>query len=108
MRTAGAAALGGGWEGWPAWKKPACARIRGAVGHLGIMLALTLLAAGAPARVSADEGSVSLSCRVSIVGAGYGGAYFAWRLCVDSDTFACDDVCVFEANQRAGGRSPGR
>ena len=43
-------------------------------------------------------------CRVAVVGAGYGGAYFAWRLCVDSATYACSEVCVFEANERVGGR----
>ena len=43
-------------------------------------------------------------CELAVVGAGWGGAYFAWRLAVDTDTYSPSDVCVFEANGRVGGR----
>eukprot|EP01059_Diplonema_ambulator_P000996 TRINITY_DN1076_c0_g3_i1.p1 TRINITY_DN1076_c0_g3~~TRINITY_DN1076_c0_g3_i1.p1 ORF type:complete len:475 (+),score=177.95 TRINITY_DN1076_c0_g3_i1:50-1474(+) len=44
------------------------------------------------------------SCKVSVVGAGWGGVYFAWRLAVDTRRYKASDVCVFEANDRVGGR----
>ena len=43
-------------------------------------------------------------CRLAVVGAGWGGAYFAWRMAVDTKTVDAKDVCVFEANGRVGGR----
>ena len=43
-------------------------------------------------------------CKLAVVGAGWGGAYFAWRMAVDTKTVDAKDVCVFEANGRVGGR----
>jgi len=43
-------------------------------------------------------------CKLAVVGAGWGGAYLAWRLAVDTTTVNASDVCVFEANGRVGGR----
>ena len=39
-----------------------------------------------------------------MVGAGWGGAYLAWRLSVDTKTSDASNVCVFEAKGRVGGR----
>lgn len=43
-------------------------------------------------------------CSLAVIGAGWGGAYIAWRLAVDTPTINASDVCVFEANGRVGGR----
>ena len=43
-------------------------------------------------------------CDLAVVGAGWGGAYLAWRLAVDTDYVAANRTCVFEANGRVGGR----
>jgi len=43
-------------------------------------------------------------CDLAVVGAGWGGAYMAWRLSVDTKTVNASNVCVFEANGRVGGR----
>jgi len=43
-------------------------------------------------------------CDLAVVGAGWGGAYLAWRLSVDTQTVNASSVCVFEANGRVGGR----
>ncbi len=43
-------------------------------------------------------------CDLAVIGAGWGGAYFAWRLAVDTHTVDASNVCVFEANGRVGGR----
>lgn len=43
-------------------------------------------------------------CDLAVVGAGWGGAYLAWRLSVDTKTVDASNVCVFEANGRVGGR----
>lgn len=43
-------------------------------------------------------------CKFGVVGAGWGGAYVAWRLAIDTSTISADHVCVFEANGRVGGR----
>ena len=42
---------------------------------------------------------------VAVAGAGWGGVYFAWRLCVDTDTVPCGDICIFESNTEVGGRA---
>jgi hypothetical protein len=52
----------------------------------------------------ADEAD-AMHCSVTVVGGGWGGAYFAYRMCVDSEAVPCEEVCVFEANQRFGGRA---
>jgi len=44
-------------------------------------------------------------CQVSVVGAGWGGVYTAWRLAVDTQRVPADRVCVFEAFRRNGGRT---
>ena len=38
------------------------------------------------------------------MGAGWGGAYTAWRLGVDTNTVAAGSICIFEANSRVGER----
>eukprot|EP00966_Prymnesium_polylepis_P257462 5947812-Prymnesium_polylepis.1 len=43
-------------------------------------------------------------CDLAVVGGGWGGAYLAWRLAVDTQTVDASKVCVFEGNGRAGGR----
>jgi len=48
--------------------------------------------------------TVPLHCDLAVVGAGWGGAYFAWRMSIDTDTVDPNNVCVFEANGRVGGR----
>lgn len=45
-----------------------------------------------------------LQCELAVIGAGWGGAYFAWRMAVDSQSLNASHVCVFEANGRVGGR----
>ena len=45
-----------------------------------------------------------MSCELAVIGAGWGGVYFAWRLAVDAKLMNASSVCVFEANGRAGGR----
>merc|ERR1719198_1387895 len=45
-----------------------------------------------------------LECEVAVVGAGWGGAYLAWRMSVDSNYTSAETICVFEANGRVGGR----
>jgi len=45
-----------------------------------------------------------MHCDLAVVGAGWGGAYFAWRMSIDTDTVDPSNVCVFEANGRVGGR----
>ena len=42
-------------------------------------------------------------CRVAVVGAGTGGLYTAMRL-VDEGKYNANDICVFEATERVGGR----
>jgi len=54
--------------------------------------------------VTADEGG-DMHCGLTVVGGGWGGAYFAYRMCIDTDTISCEEVCVFEANERFGGRA---
>ena len=43
-------------------------------------------------------------CQFAIVGGGWAGVYTAWRLAVDSKRFRGDEVCLFEAGVRWGGR----
>lgn len=57
----------------------------------------------------ADEASVETemptSCDLAVVGAGWGGAYLAWRMAIDDGSLVnASGVCVFEANSRVGGR----
>ena len=54
---------------------------------------------------SKADTSLPTHCDLAVVGAGWGGAYLAWRLSVDDGTtVAPAGVCVFEANSRVGGR----
>lgn len=48
--------------------------------------------------------SVPQNCSVVVVGAGVGGAYVAYRLAVESGKFLPDQICIFEAYNRPGGR----
>lgn len=45
----------------------------------------------------------SPSCKLAVVGAGTGGLYTAMRL-VEENKFDAEDVCIFEATERVGGR----
>ena len=60
--------------------------------------------ATARADAAANDGPLPASCEVAVVGAGWAGAYFAYRLAVDTATVDPSNVCVFEAGGRAGGR----
>jgi len=42
-------------------------------------------------------------CKLSVVGAGTGGLYTTMRL-IDEKKFDVEDVCIFEATERVGGR----
>eukprot|EP00172_Hildenbrandia_rubra_P003876 Plantae.Rhodophyta-Hildenbrandia_rubra.ctg67786.p1 GENE.Plantae.Rhodophyta-Hildenbrandia_rubra.ctg67786~~Plantae.Rhodophyta-Hildenbrandia_rubra.ctg67786.p1 ORF type:complete len:107 (+),score=7.73 Plantae.Rhodophyta-Hildenbrandia_rubra.ctg67786:74-394(+) len=56
-----------------------------------------------PASIVHARGDVS-TCDISIVGAGIGGLYTAWRLAVDSGKYDGSRICIFEAKNRIGGR----
>lgn len=44
-------------------------------------------------------------CKVAVVGAAYGGLYFAYRLALDEGRVSATDVCIFEASPgRIGGK----
>eukprot|EP00980_Cylindrotheca_fusiformis_P029065 scaffold22713_cov139-Cylindrotheca_fusiformis.AAC.2 len=43
------------------------------------------------------------SCKLAVVGAGTGGLYTAMRL-VDEGKYSGEDICIFEATERVGGR----
>lgn len=43
-------------------------------------------------------------CHVVVVGAGIGGIYSAYRLALDSSTVSPQNICIFEAQARPGGR----
>eukprot|EP00935_MAST-01C_sp_MAST-1C-sp1_P000756 g756.t1 len=47
---------------------------------------------------------VPAHCELAVIGAGWSGAYYAWRMAVDTSTVAAENICVFEANGRVGGR----
>ena len=59
---------------------------------------------GAFAEHSQRAAQLPESCELAVIGAGWGGVYFAWRLAVDSKLLNTSYVCVFEANGRVGGR----
>lgn len=63
-----------------------------------------LATAAAPASIGAENVEYPSHCKLAVVGAGWGGAYLAWRLAVDTQTVNASDVCIFEANGRVGGR----
>eukprot|EP00628_Pelagophyceae_sp_CCMP2097_P008961 CAMPEP_0184127496 /NCGR_PEP_ID=MMETSP0974-20121125/26097_1 /TAXON_ID=483370 /ORGANISM="non described non described, Strain CCMP2097" /LENGTH=98 /DNA_ID=CAMNT_0026430895 /DNA_START=67 /DNA_END=360 /DNA_ORIENTATION=- len=46
--------------------------------------------------VGASDGSAPLKCRLVVVGAGWAGAYFAWRAAVDAKLYDASEVCIFE------------
>ena len=70
------------------------------------MMSLRALGLAAAVYVSlADEGGGDMHCALTVVGGGWGGAYFAYRMCVDTNTIDCAEVCVFESNTRFGGRA---
>lgn len=64
---------------------------------------------------TADAKNATLACDVSVVGAGWAGAYLAWRLSADVSGFkdsvheagaaGVRAVCLFEAYRRPGGRT---
>jgi len=53
---------------------------------------------------SVHNGDEIPTCDLAVVGAGWAGAYFAWRLAIDAGEVDAARVCVFEANGRVGGR----
>ena len=54
--------------------------------------------------IEAPPPAEHLNCSLAVVGGGWGGAYFAWRMGVDAGLVDPKDICVFEANGRVGGR----
>ena len=44
------------------------------------------------------------SCKLTIIGAGVGGLFSAFRL-INSSAYAASDVCIFEKTNRVGGRA---
>ena len=60
--------------------------------------------AAADAALSAADADLPKHCSFAVVGAGWSGAYAAWRLAVDASSVNASSVCVFEANGRVGGR----
>lgn len=69
-------------------------------------LFVTLLIRGGflfPASIARARSDFS-TCDISIVGAGIGGLYTAWRLAVDSGKYKGSRICIFEAKNRIGGR----
>ena len=67
--------------------------------------ALQLAACACVGRALHSDHVAETHCSLTVVGGGWSGAYFAYRMCVDTDAIACEDVCVFESNQRFGGRA---
>lgn len=58
-----------------------------------------------PSNLDSDlHKSLPSSCELSVVGAGWGGVYFAWRLGIELLAIDPANICVFEANGRLGGR----
>lgn len=53
---------------------------------------------------SALSSSIPPSCHFSVIGAGIGGIYSAWRLAIDTATIPPQQICIFEAKARPGGR----
>ena len=60
--------------------------------------------AAAAQSLEPENGVYPTHCKLAVVGAGWGGAYMAYRLAIDTKTVDPTDVCVFEANGRVGGR----
>ena len=58
----------------------------------------------ADAALTDDNTEYPKHCDLAVVGAGWGGAYVAYRMAVDTNTVNASRVCVFEANGRVGGR----
>ena len=64
----------------------------------------SLRTGAADASLANADAAMLSHCSLAVVGAGWGGAYAAWRLAVDTSTIDASKVCVFEANGRVGGR----
>jgi hypothetical protein len=80
---------------------------------LALLLALCLFAESlkAFAATAADEmppfsapPTVPARCKFAVVGGGWSGVNTAWRLTVDTKRYRSDEVCLFEASSRWGGR----
>lgn len=71
-----------------------------------ILLASALLLASVSSLAAAHDGHGHgpTKCDLVVVGAGIGGIYSAYRLAVETKTFAANKVCIFEALSRPGGR----
>lgn len=48
--------------------------------------------------------ATATDCDITVIGAGLGGVYAAWRLAVDAAVIQPSKVCIFEAKPRPGGR----
>lgn len=69
---------------------------------LALSCVLLFVSAATPASKSSPE--CPEKCDISIIGAGIGGVYSAWRLAVDSRAVPGSRICIFEAKKRIGGR----
>lgn len=58
----------------------------------------------ADAAIEVNSQGAPSHCKFAVIGAGWGGAYAAWRASIDTNTIDPSDVCVFEAMGRVGGR----
>mmetsp|Transcript_127194 Transcript_127194/g.283575 ORF Transcript_127194/g.283575 Transcript_127194/m.283575 type:complete len:544 (+) Transcript_127194:62-1693(+) len=56
------------------------------------------------AALSATESGIQ-GCTVGIIGAGWSGVYWAWRLGIDAAVVPAREICIFEAYGRVGGRT---
>eukprot|EP00755_Sulcionema_specki_P024668 Sspe_Gene.81685::Locus_52680_Transcript_1_1_Confidence_1.000_Length_767::g.81685::m.81685 len=58
------------------------------------------------APLTGSQGATDLpdQCELGVVGAGFSGIYFAWRLGVDAGKIHPRGICIFEVNGRVGGR----
>jgi len=62
------------------------------------------LAGDEPGKQATKADAIS-GCTVGIVGAGWSGIYWAWRVGVDAKVVPAGEVCIFEAYARVGGRT---
>jgi hypothetical protein len=81
---------------------------RPSVAKATIALLLLCLVAAAPRAAAAAENDgarrEALSCGIAIVGGGFGGVYTAFRLATNGGRKPNRDVCLFEKEDRLGGR----
>src|SRR4051794_22067670 len=68
---------------------------------------VTALIPGVSAQKSNQEAQATTNCKYSVIGAGWGGAYYAYRVSLSTDAIVNPKhVCIFEASKsRVGGRA---